>query len=268
MTGTPARILADLRADGIAATSFAELFGDRDDCRWPEVAGPADAFAAGEKVRLGRARFHASFATWLAAGCPEHQVPTDYILFHDGPRAAVQAGDKLFRLGLDWRVRAIVNAYLGCRTSLRQYDLFCNLPLHHPARIRVSAQRWHRDRWNQVKLFLYFTDVAAGNGALEDIPQSRRGGRHASLWRFGEGGGPPGYLQPPDELIAGTVAARDRVLCSLPRGGMLFCDTSGLHRASLVETATRVLACWAYYPPTAQVARNYFCARRPSRREK
>jgi hypothetical protein len=248
--GTPARILADLMERGVAVAALDELLGRPDPGRWAAIVAIAGRYLQEALGRMGaepRTRF---------GGVDGRNNPGARGV---GAGPAVAIDDPLFRLGLEPCVLDVVNSFFGLRSKLNQYSLRLSMPRSENLAPRQSAQAWHRDQWGQVKVFLYLTDVDEGNGALEYIPASRRGGRHAGLCPMPAGHGADGYLHPPEAQVEARVPREDRVCCASPIGSVVFCDTSGLHRGGYALDRPRLIATWAYYRPSAQVLRDFRC---------
>jgi hypothetical protein len=233
-TGAAARCLGELAGRGIAIISLDELLGRPDPDRLAQIVAIAGRFLERELGRVGP-----------VAG-------------RTAPGTAVAVDDPLFSLGLEPCVLDVVNGFFGLWSRLGQYSLRLSMPRPEGSG-RQSAQLWHRDQWDQVKVFLYLTDVDERNGALEYIPESRRGGQHAGLWPMPAGHGADGYLQPPEGLVEALVPREDCVCCASSIGSVVFCDTSGLHRGGYALDRPRLIATWAYYRPSVPVTRDFRC---------
>jgi len=229
------RVLGELQAQGISVISLDELFGHADSNRWAALLVIADRFL--ERVFAGAA--------------------------DDDPQPVVAVDDPLFRLGIEPPVLAVVNSFYQLWSKLNQYGMKISLPKGEGSMApRIGAQSWHRDQWEQVKLFLYLTDVDERNGALEYIPESRRGGRYADLCPMPSGLGPEGYLHTREGLVEERVPEEGRIVCSAPRGSLVFCDSAGLHRGGYAVTHCRLVSTWAYYRPSAKTDRDFRCVGR------
>ncbi|MCI0490621.1 MAG: phytanoyl-CoA dioxygenase family protein [Blastocatellia bacterium] len=252
-------VVDQLREHGIALVSFDELFAGRAEAEWEKAASAVDSFVCSERVRRGVEELHNEFARWIRGGCNQKNAPPDFVARQFGSDGPVDPADAILRLALDPLVVDTVNAFLQLWSKLREIDIEYRVPCHIQLRPRKSAQTWHRDEWEQLKVFLYFSDVDEESGALEYIPGSRRGGPFAHLWPLPEGRGADGYLHPPDHIIAEAVTDSDRILCAGPRGTMVFCDTAGIHRGGFARSRARVLASWAFYAPAAFSSRGGRC---------
>jgi hypothetical protein len=241
-------VLSALQTRGLAMISFADLFGGEAKL-WDSLSAEAESFAASEKVREAKRRL----AENRTAG--EYKA---YIVRRHDDDAVIDPGDPLLAFGLDDRVLGVVNAFLGLCAKLNYCNLWYTIPLDAD-RAPVASQRWHRDPEDArlVKVFVYFTDVDAASGALRYIPESRRGGRYAHLWRFADASGVGGY--PQHDQIEAAVPARDRVVAAGRRGTVVFCDTSGLHCGGRLASGARILGNLAYLTPASLFPRKFRC---------
>jgi Phytanoyl-CoA dioxygenase (PhyH) len=252
LKGTPARVLATLADRGIAIASLDDLMGRSDPERWAKIVAIGGQYLDGELGRMG-------------VGSPDggaDERRTGAEAGGAGATPAVAPDDPLFGLGLCPYVLDVVNSFFGLWSQLCQFGLRLSMP-RADVTPRQSAQAWHRDQWDQVKVFLYLTDVDEGNGALEYIPASRRGGQYAGLCQMPAGFGADGYLHPSSALIEQSVPAADRTCCAAPMGSVVFCDTSGLHRGGYALDRPRLVATWAYYRPSARISRDFRCLHDP-----
>jgi hypothetical protein len=245
LSATQERVVADLRREGVARIAFDELLGEPS--LWSELDGLMREFLASEKVVRSIDDYRAGRRDDLFKG---------FVIKYIDPPAPDTSRSPLLRFGLHPAILDTVNSYLGLCSKLNAVNLWYTIPCGDAA-ARQASQRWHRDPEDRhiVKVFVYFNDVDEEAGPFEYIPESRHGGRHAHLWRFAYGGGVGGY--PPQEPIENTVPPADRRTMTGPRGSVLFCDTSGLHRGGFARSRERLLAAWAYVSPASLYARNY-----------
>ena len=123
---------------------------------------------------------------------------------------------------------------------------------------RVASQNWHVDFDDKhlLKAFVYLSDVGAEHGPFEYIPGSQPGGRHHSVrpWT------PMGNGRVPDEDVTRNVPAEEIATFTGPKGTLILCNTSGLHRGGFATAGPRVLATATYCSPASLKAlsnRNY-----------
>ncbi len=252
-----------LKADGIALISFNELVGEPQ--LFARLVDTADGFRRdGNAVAalLGN-------ASKVSAECPaalRHNLPRllryhtdqargdDYLLKLYPETPALSLDNSLLQLALNTPVLAVVNSYLDLWGKLLYTDYWYTLP--PAAKARVGSQYWHRDRDDRktVKVYLYFTDVGAGEGALEYIPESRQGGRYQNLWPW-RASDPFPY--PKDGEVEALVPDRDCVSATGPAGTLVFCDTSGIHRGGPSTTGPRLVATWTFVTPSSLFSRRF-----------
>jgi hypothetical protein len=244
LDGVQRRLVADLRQDGIAITSFSELVGDSE--LWAALDADIGAFAkqsaADVSAELDRPTGKRDYyiSRWAARHRGrdlERQVPVD---------------DPWLRLGLSDRVLDVVNAYRGLWTKLLSVDNVYTVPFPGSEE-RVGAQNWHRDPedLHVVKVFLYFSDVDDEAGPFEYVQGSAEGGRYGDAWPWRVTGG--GY--PPTGELEKLVDPSDRVSAKGPAGTIILCDTSGWHRGGFAKSKPRTLSIHTYVSP-ASVAAN------------
>lgn len=233
-----------LDRDGYVTLPVVDLLQEHD---WQAIASQGDAFVAETertiaeggrgKVRAGKefvVRAHSFEGVTLAA-----------------------ATDPWFAACVSRRVLDIANAYLRLESKLSYVDLWYTA--QQPASDeRVASQNWHVDFDDKhlLKAFLYLSDVSAGHGPFEYVPGSQPGGRHHSVRAWV----PMGYGRVPDEDVARNVPAEEIASFTGPRGTLIFCNTSGLHRGGFATDGPRVLATATYCSPASLKAlsnRNY-----------
>lgn len=162
-----------------------------------------------------------------------------------------------FRACLSRRMLDIANAYLRLWSKLSYVDLWYTAP--QPATDeRVASQNWHFDFDDKhlLKAFLYLVDVDEDTGPFEYVPGSQPGGRYHGVrpWT------PMGYGRVSDDDVSRAVPREDVATFTAPRGTLIFCNTSGLHRGGFATGKPRVLATATYCSPASLAAlsrRNY-----------
>jgi hypothetical protein len=238
------RLVADLRQDGIAITSFSELVGDSE--LWKALATDIDAFAEGaaadvsdqlEKPTGKRDYYVSRWAARHRGSDRERQVSID---------------DPWLTLGLSNRMLDVVNAYRGLWTKLLSVDNVYTVPFPESEE-RVGAQNWHRDPedLHVVKVFMYFSDVDDEAGPFQYVQGSVKGGRYGDAWPWRVRGG--GY--PPTGELEKLVAPSDRVSAKGRAGTIIFCDTSGWHRGGFAKSKPRTLSIHTYVSPASVAAK-------------
>jgi len=107
-----------------------------------------------------------------------------------------------------------------------------------------------------VKVFLYLRDVDAATGPFEYVPGSQPGGRYTGIHPWA----PMGVGRISEEELGKHVPAEQVKTFTAPKGTMIFCNTSGLHRGGFAEAKPRVLAAVTYCSPASLASltrRNY-----------
>ena len=170
------------------------------------------------------------------------------------------------RLGVDhaW-LRACVSpflldvaaAYLQMWPKLSYVDLWYTVPQPAEAE-RVASQLWHYDFDDKhlLKAFLYLDDVDAQTGPFEYVAGSQPGGPYHRVrpWK------PMGFGRVPEDEVKRAVPEDAIRTFTAPRGTIIFCNTSGLHRGGFATARPRVLATATYCSPASLAAlseRNY-----------
>jgi hypothetical protein len=245
-------IVSSLRANGFAEVPFHDLVVD------PElehaVLAQGAAFVAETEAALRAEAAGEQAALRRRAG--KEFVVRAYSF--DG--VVLGAESPWFRACVSDRMLAIANAYLGMWSKLSYVDLWYTAP--QPAGAdRVASQLWHVDFDDRhlLKAFLYLVDVDADAGPFEYVPGSQPGGRyeHIRPWR------PMGNARVSDDELAAHVAPGGVHTFTAPRGTLIFCNTSGLHRGGFATAKPRALATATFCSPASLAAlslRNYTVA--------
>jgi hypothetical protein len=151
----------------------------------------------------------------------------------------------------------VANAYLRMWSKLSYVDLWYTVPQAAETE-RVASQLWHYDFDDRhlLKAFLYLDDVDEGTGPFEYVAGSQPGGRYHDVrpWK------PMGFGRVPEEDVKRSVPDEAIRTFTAPRGTVIFCNTSGLHRGGFAVTGPRVLATATYCSPASLAAlsqRNY-----------
>ena len=237
------RIVDALDRDGYVTLPFTDLF---DEERWQAIEARGAEFVSETERTLaaggsGKVRAGKEFVVraWSFEGVT---------LGEDDPWFAACASRRL----LD-----VANAYLRLCAKLSYVDLWYTA--QQPATDeRVASQNWHVDFDDKhlLKAFVYLSDVDADAGPFEYVPGSQPGGRHHSVRPWV----PMGYGRVPDEDVARSVPPEEIATFTGPRGTLILCNTSGLHRGGFATSGPRVLATATYCSPASLKAlsnRNY-----------
>jgi hypothetical protein len=155
------------------------------------------------------------------------------------------------------RLIDIASSYLQLWSKLEYVDLWYSLPVGEDAE-RKASQIWHRDFNDShlLKAFLYLSDVDERSGPFEYVPGSQPGGPHAGIHPWA----PMAVGRVSDKELAKFVSSEDVRTFTAPRGTLILCNTSGLHRGGFAESAPRVLAAVTFCSPASLASlteRNY-----------
>jgi hypothetical protein len=250
---TQQRIVQALDTDGYTVIPFAELFPD-DELR-AAVLAEGDAFVA--DTERGLADEANGTAATLRRRAGKEFVVRAYS-FEDV--TLDPARDAWLRACISRRLLDIANSYLQMWTKLSYVDLWYTAPQPAGAE-RAASQLWHRDFDDKhlLKAFLYLVDVDASAGPFEYVGGSQPGGRYTGTqpWapmRTGRLSEEEVSKHVPDDAIKTFTA---------PRGTVILCNTSGLHRGGFATERPRALATATYCSPASLKAlsdRNYTLA--------
>jgi hypothetical protein len=134
----------------------------------------------------------------------------------------------------------IADNYYGEAAKIRIATIWRVAPIPEgvPEPPRKGSQLWHRDQTDGkiLKVFIYFSDVDEGTGAMEYVPDSwPENSRWAEEIPLSAQSG-----YPPQELVFEKVPQKEIVRCEGRRGTIVFADTAGLHRGGYAITGPRV----------------------------
>jgi phytanoyl-CoA dioxygenase PhyH len=219
LEGAPARLLDDLRRDGIAIGRFEELFASDELYR----VAAEDAHRRADAARV------------------EHQHGSErkpyLVKLHPD---AFDVEDPYGRIALDPRVLAIANGYLRMRSYILALDLWLTLPLPGSA---METQLWHRDNDDYMtpKLFVYFTDVTEADGPFCYAPRTHPIGDRRQAAELDT---PDGRTS--DEAMARVVPEDEWIVCTGSAGTIILADTCGYHKQLKPTGGERVLMITEY----------------------
>ncbi|MFL5965576.1 MAG: hypothetical protein ACJ747_03400 [Gaiellaceae bacterium] len=159
--------------------------------------------------------------------------------------------DAWLRACLSRRMLELANAYLHMWSKLSYVDFWYTVAQPRDAG-RVASQLWHYDFDDKhlLKAFLYLADVDAETGPFEYVAGSQPGGPYHGVrpWK------PMGYGRVPETDVERAVASDAIRTFTAPRGTLIFCNTSGLHRGGFATAQPRVLATATYCSPASLAA--------------
>ena len=168
--------------------------------------------------------------------------------------------DAWFRACISRRVLDLANSYLRMWAKLSYVDLWYTAPQPAGAE-RAASQLWHRDFDDKhlLKAFLYLVDVDASAGPFEYVGGSQPGGRHKETRQWA----PMRTGRFTEDEVNKHVPADAIKTFTAPRGTVILCNTSGLHRGGFATGQARALATATYCSPASLKAlseRNYTLA--------
>jgi hypothetical protein len=229
-------LLGRLDADGYAVLPARDLLGaDAVDA----VQAQGDAFV--EATERGLA---GDESTGLKRRAGKEFV----VRAHSFDGAVLGLDDAWLRACLSDRLLGLANAYLRMRSKLSYVDLWYTVPQAEDTE-RTASQLWHRDFDDRhlLKAFLYLVDVDEQTGPFEYVAGSHPGGRYSGLW----GWRPLGTGRIAETEVAAGTSAADVKTFAAPRGTLILCNTSGLHRGGFSTGKPRVLATATYCSPAS-----------------
>jgi hypothetical protein len=236
-------LVESLDRDGYVSLPFADLVGKES---WSAVETQGAAFVADTERTLAE------------GGQGKVRAGKEFVIrAHSFEGVTLGADDAWFTACTSRRMLDVANAYLRLQAKLSYVDLWYTA--QQPASDeRVASQNWHVDFDDKhlLKAFVYLSDVGPDHGPFEYVPGSQPGGRHHSVRPWV----PMGYGRVPDENVARNVPAEEIVTFTGPKGTLILCNTSGLHRGGFATAGPRVLATATYCSPASLKAlsnRNY-----------
>lgn len=153
-----ARVLADLRRDGLARTSV-DALGFRAGI-WEELQSAIAAEESRQAAQIEEAR-----------QAPEREGHKSYLIELLGRSPVLDPESVFVRIALDPAVLDIATSYFGMYVRLWQFNVWHNVPTRAAPR---NSQLWHRDPEDRqiLRIFIYLDDVGPGSGPLSYIPGS------------------------------------------------------------------------------------------------
>jgi Phytanoyl-CoA dioxygenase (PhyH) len=239
---TAKRVLADLDRQGIAVTSFAELFGDSS--VFSELETATAKLLASRAAELETLRKQATDTTRLG----DKTFNVELL----GSRVDFDAASVFARLALNETFLTIADKYFGMKVKMRYYNVWQTFASVAPAR---ESQLWHYDREDKyiLKVFLYLKDVDEGAGPFTYAPQTHQKGTL-------RGRDPDYFLEnnvrrTKDEQMAKVVAEEKWIRGVGRRGTLIFADTRGYHKGGEAKTSDRLMYTCMYTSPASESAR-------------
>ena len=248
LDGVQQKIVASLRAEGVATAPFTSLFPAH---IWQALVEDASRFVKATEEEIERERSAPADGGKKRKRKSVNIKEKDYIRrrFGKGTVPVFDPSDPWLILPLQPRMLDIANAYLGLWSKLVYSDEWYTVPSTDGAERRAS-QRWHRDYADRhlLKVFIYLNDVDQGTGPFEYLPETTGTGRYAGQWPWRPIS--DDFYPPGDEFDRRIPSAAARTLTG-PAGTMIFCDTSGFHRGGFATERPRVLWTFSYFSPAS-----------------
>jgi hypothetical protein len=227
LAGEAARVLGDLKRDGVARSTVSALPGDgasftelsrRVERLEEELAGPIAAARAEALTR-------------------ESIGEKTFIFDLLGEHPPFDPESVFARFALQPAILGLANAYFGMYTRLRYYNVWHTFVTQAPAR---ESQLWHCDRDDHriLKAFLYLNDVDEGSGPFVYAPGTHRPGNLTREPAYAIEGN---VRRTTDEQMASVVPQARWFRGVGPKGTIIFADTRGFHKGGLARERDRLL---------------------------
>ena len=227
-------IVEALDREGYVTLPFTQLF---DEETWKGIEAQGAAFVADTERTIAE------------GGSGKVRAGKEFVVrAHSFEGATLAAADPWFAACASRRMLDVANAYLHLWAKLSYVDLWYTA--QQPASDeRVASQNWHVDFDDKhlLKAFVYLSDVGTDHGPFEYVPGSQPGGRHHDVRPWV----PMGYGRVDDADVARSVPAEEIASFTGPKGTLILCNTSGLHRGGFATAGPRVLATATYCSPAS-----------------
>jgi hypothetical protein len=252
LDGVQRRILEELGTDGYALADVQELVSKD---AWDRIDATAAAFVADTEAGLAS-------ESEGGGGELRRRAGKEFLVRKYDEAGLLSLDDPWLDLCISRRLIDIASSYLQMWPKLEHLDMWYSLPVGSGGERRAS-QLWHRDFDDRhlLKAFLYLADVDAETGPFEYVPGSQPGGRYAGIHPWA----PMAIGRISEKELGKYVPANEVRTFTAPKGTIIFCNTSGLHRGGFAETKPRVLSTVTYCSPAslhALTRRNYSLAPR------
>ena len=231
------RLVAALDAHGFAVLPVEELFPGKD--IWPAISAEGDDFVASTEKALADRN----------GGRLQVRAGKEFVVrAYERAGAHVDASDPWLRAAVSGRLLDVANTYLGMWSKLSYLDWWYTVPQEAGVE-RVASQLWHLDFDDKhlLKAFLYLVDVDTETGPFEYVPGSQPGGRHSAAWPWT----PFGTDRISEDELERRLPDAEVKTFTAPRGTLILCNTSGLHRGGFSTSKPRVLAAATYCSPAS-----------------
>jgi len=162
--------------------------------------------------------------------------------------------DPLIKMSVFGIFHQIARAYFKQNIKITNIDYWLNFPVEEN-REEISSQKWHRDYedLNVLKVFVYMTDVDFLSGNLSYVKKSNYGNEYGNNFLRA----PPLGVVVEDSKINDSFQSDQIVDFCVPKGTVIFVDTSGLHKGGHCKNVNRFLFTSTYTTFAGISPRNY-----------
>lgn len=240
LNAAQARCVAELRVDGIAATTLADLTGD---------------FMLFERLQSEARRLLASpEVARQIANRRADRTPKWYVIRGLGYGFGASLPPAIADVCLHPRILAVASTYLGACCRLCYANVWYNVPTE-PQEPSIDSELWHRDQEdrNIVKLYVYLDDVDDRMGPLSYLRGTQPGGVYGDVFPVTS----PAGSYPATGALTELVPAEAATSCPGAAGTVILCDTAGFHRGGRSSTRPRVLLTATYVSDSCVERRRY-----------
>ena len=243
LAGEQARVLAELKENGIALTTVDKLLGHAS--LYSELLSEVDALEQEQAEEISRAR--------SLTNTPDGTGKKTFLLELLGDVPVLDPESVYTRFALQKEILEIANGYFGMFTSLRHYNVWRTFASQGEAR---QSQLWHIDREDHyvLKMFLYLSAVDEGAGPFTYAPGTHPRGRVRRQPAYSMEGH---IKRSTDAQMAEVIPPESWIKGVGPKGTILFADTRGFHKGGESRTQDRLLFNCMYVSPSCQ-AREFF----------
>jgi hypothetical protein len=226
IAGEGARVIEDLKRDGVSITSVSALLG-KDSC-YEELCGTVDSLEQESAEQIAAER---AIADDVIIG----RKTFVYRLLGEPPK--FDPNSIYARSALQKPLLQVANAYLGMYTVLRDYNVWRTFPTQVEPR---ESQLWHRDRIDRwvLKVFVYLSDVDDSAGPFTyALGTHSKGNVRREPSHVTEGHG----IRTLDSQMSEVVPPQQWRKCLGPKGTIIVADTHGYHKGGHVRGRDRLM---------------------------
>jgi hypothetical protein len=229
LDGIYKQLSTNLKRDGIALTSVAEIMGNTP--LFKELENSIWKYEASLRAEIDKARVNLHNA----------KANKSYVFALLGPFPVLDPNNIFVRFAVQPEVLKIANDYFDMLTKLRYYNVWHNFPTGSAPR---ESQLWHRDPEDRavLKMFVYLTDIDEKSGPLSYVPGTHPQGMvkiapGSKLVKEGRT-----YVRRTDDVQMNAVAPRAQWITACgPKGTVVLADTRGYHKGGWVREGERIL---------------------------